>query len=1332
MAPRKQNQDDQYDDLRQMLETFTAGLQEALKPAVTDALHTVLDNQQQDRRENVQNRDHHLESDDEEMVGNLFADPARNQPRGHQRDDDLEQRQELARNTNSSRWESGFKVDIPEFSGSLNPEDFVDWLNMVEEILDFKKVPDDMRIPLVATRFKNRASAWWTQLKESRRRSGKQKIESWERLKKHMRRSFLPYNYEQTLYNKLQNLRQGSRSVDEYATEFFQMISRATLLETEEQLVSRFIGGLRSQIQLALQQFNPSSVSEAHQRAIALEQQYRANWSTGSTRTRFPPSASQQQPSASAPPDEQQVRSDKSAPLPDSIANFSQPRTSALCCYSCGENGHRQTACPKLNRRTLVTQDTEIIGGPCFDDYGSDEEHDGDVIEGDTGPASRLLVVRRSCLAPRAESESWLRTNLFRTTCTIKGKICKLIVDSGSCTNVLSEEAATKLGIQMTPHPRPQWYLSLLALTPIKWNVTLLPWMLVIFFLADRDVLHIGKSNTYSFVFGDRTVTLVPSPEKFDISPSTDRKKTALPPSRTPTSLLILPKADFEAELHDNPPLWALITSPICTPSVTPVPPEFIAMLDSFADVFPTDLPQGLPPLRDIQHHIDLMPNATLPNRPHYRMSPQEHDELRRQVEDLILKGHVRESLSPAAVPALLIPKKDGSWRMCVDSRTINKIIVRYRFPIPRLDDLLDQIGSASIFSKLDLKSGYHQIRIRLGDEWKTAFKTREGLFEWMVMPFGLSNAPSTFMRVMNQALRPFIGKFVVVYFDDILIFSKDMTSHLEHLEAVLLVLRRDKLFAARQKCVFGSSEVLSLGYIVSNQGLLVDPSKVEAIRSWPTPKTISDVRSFHGLASFYRRFVHHFSNITAPLTDCLKGSSFVWTPEANQAFETIKEKLTSAQILALPDFSQVFELHCDACKLGIGAVLSQRGRPIAFYSEKIADHDALKHLGSQDKISARHASWIAYLQQFTFVIKHQSGKTNKVADALSRRHSLLTTLHVNVVGFAALPELYPLDPFFGRVWSDLAAGIQSDYVLVDGFLFRDNRLCVPDCSLRLKILTELHEEGHVGRDRTLQLVQDSYYWPSLRRDVARHVERCVVCQRSKGHGSNSGLYMPLPIPTQPWTDISMDFVLGLPRTQRVRRSNGSYKSLFGRYVALFGCDNIKRWDSVLCKAEFAHNHAVNRSTKFCPFRVVYGVIPRGPVNLSVAPDITRDHGQTIDFVADVSFIHSQVHDNLQVASVKYKMDADRHRRDLQFSVGDYVWAVLTRDRFPPGTYNKLKARKIGPLEILEKINANAYRVRLPPEVRSSDVFNIKHLTPYVSHDDTEDSRTNLSLPRVT
>lgn len=195
-------------------------------------------------------------------------------------------------------------------------------------------------------------------------------------------------------------------------------------------------------------------------------------------------------------------------------------------------------------------------------------------------------------------------------------------------------------------------------------------------------------------------------------------------------------------------------------------------------------------------------------------------------------------------------------------------------------------------------------------------------------------------------------------------------------------------------------------------------------------------------------------------------------------------------------------------------------------------DHVALKYLGTQDKISSRHASWTAYLQQFTFVIKHQSGKLNKVADALSRRHALVSTLSVSVPGFEIFATLYATDPFFGSIWLDLTHAVRSDYSLVDGFIFKNNRICVPECSLRLQIIKELHSEGHVGRDRTLKLVTDSYFWPTLRRDVEWFLARCVTCQQGKGNATNAGLYLPLPIPTQPWSDISMDFVLGFPRTQ--------------------------------------------------------------------------------------------------------------------------------------------------------------------------------------------------------
>lgn len=755
--------------------------------------------------------------------------------------------------------------------------------------------------------------------------------------------------------------------------------------------MARFVGGLRQHIQHTLNLFNPLTVSEAHQQALTVEIQNRSNSSPWST-------SRQRQSNTTTPSPANTTPTADTAIIP---AEQARPaRTGTLRCFSCGEPGHRQSACQSRNRRGLLLdttgQDVELEFPeddlpPLFDE--SLEE-----LEVDSGVS---LMIRRSCLAPHTQTQDPRCHALFQTRCTVAGKVCKMIIDSGSSENVIAADAVKKLQLKDEDHQQPyqlawiqknnelcvtrralvsfsigdayrdQLYFDIVPMDSCHLLLGR-PWEF------DRRVIHDGYLNTYTFKFNNRSFTLkptIPTP----------------PPPSTP-KLLLLQKAPFEAAMQEEGHVFLLIPTPAEPAKAQHIPPEFLSIIEEFSDVFPDDLPPGLPPFRDIQHQIDFVPDASLPNRPHYRMSPKEHKELRKQVEDLVSKGFLRESLSPCAVPALLIPKKDGSWRMCVDSRAVNKITVRYRFPIPRLDDLLDQIVKARIFSKLDLRSGYHQIRIRQGDEWKTAFKTREGLFEWLVMPFGLSNAPSTFMRVMNQALRPFIGKFVVVYFDDILIFSLSFDEHIQHLREVLLVLRRDKLFATMKKCSFGSPQVHFLGYIVSSDGLSVDPDKVSAIQTWPQPTTLTEARSFHGLASFYRRFVHHFSSILAPLTDCIQTGTFLWTPAAVTAFQEIKNKLSSPLVLALPDFSLVFELHCDASKTGIGAVLSQNKLPIAFFSEKISgarfryitydiefyaivqaikhwrhylfhkefvlytDHDALKHLGTQEKVSARHA----------------------------------------------------------------------------------------------------------------------------------------------------------------------------------------------------------------------------------------------------------------------------------------------------------------------------------------------------------------------------------------
>ena len=306
------------------------------------------------------------------------------------------------------------------------------------------------------------------------------------------------------------------------------------------------------------------------------------------------------------------------------------------------------------------------------------------------------------------------------------------------------------------------------------------------------------------------------------------------------------------------------------------------------------------------------------------------------------------------------------------------------------------------MFSKIDLHSGYHQIRIQEGDEWKTTFKTKHGLYEWLFMPFGLSYAPSNFIRIMNHVFHEYIGRFVLVYFDDILIYSRTMDEHLRHLRLVFECLRNESLYINRAKCSFVSDRTNFLGFIVTKDGITVDESKITAIRDWPTPTTPTQVRSFLGLAGFYRRFVRDFSTLAAPLHGLTKKATVVkWLPSHEAAFRALKEALYSAPVLQLPDFTKFFEVECDTSDLGVGAVLHQNKRPIAFFSEKFSvpqlnyptydkelyaliralqtwqhylwprefilhtDHAALAFLKSQTHFSRRHARWVEFLESF-------------------------------------------------------------------------------------------------------------------------------------------------------------------------------------------------------------------------------------------------------------------------------------------------------------------------------------------------------------------------------
>jgi len=423
---------------------------------------------------------------------------------------------------------------------------------------------------------------------------------------------------------------------------------------------------------------------------------------------------------------------------------------------------------------------------------------------------------------------------------------------------------------------------------------------------------------------------------------------------------------------------------------------------------------------------------------------------------------------------------------MCVDYRALNKITIKNRYPLPRIDELLERLEGATVFSKLDLTSGYNQIRIEETSIAKTAFRTRYGHLEYLVLPFGLTNAPATFMTLMNSVFGSLLDKCVLIYIDDILIFSRTREQHLKDLRVVLEMLRTHQLYAKLSKCEFMVDSVEFLGHIMSDQGISVDPHKVESVKKWPAPKNTSELRSFLGLATFYQKFVKGFSQIAAPLTELLrKENRFEWSGQHDTAFAELKEALTKAPVLLVPDPRKPFQMDTDASDFAVGAVISQmdrRGnlRPVAFHSRKLnpseinystrekellaivdtlrkyrylllgtpikifTDHESLKYFRTQPNLTRRQARWSQSLSEFDHEIIYKPGKTNVVADALSRR----ADLKLEAVQVVAIPkdtitqiqEALHRDKEFGVVFAAIQQGSREAthqrYCIIDGLLY--------------------------------------------------------------------------------------------------------------------------------------------------------------------------------------------------------------------------------------------------------------------------------------------------------
>ncbi|KAF0923711.1 hypothetical protein E2562_006683 [Oryza meyeriana var. granulata] len=465
---------------------------------------------------------------------------------------------------------------------------------------------------------------------------------------------------------------------------------------------------------------------------------------------------------------------------------------------------------------------------------------------------------------------------------------------------------------------------------------------------------------------------------------------------------------------------------------------------------------------------------------------------------------------------------------------------------------------------------------MRPEDVHKTAFRTHDGLYEFLVMPFGLCNAPATFQSLMNDVLRPYLRRFVLVFFDDILIYSQTWADHLRHLRVVLSELARHSLFVKRSKCSFGAPSVAYLGHVISAAGVAMDPSKVQAIHDWPVPRSARAVRGFLGLAGYYRKFVHNYGAIAAPLTALLKKEGFAWNDEAAAAFGALKGAVTSAPVLSLPDFTKPFVVECDASTYGFGAVLIQEGHPIAFFSRPVAprhrslaayereliglvlavrhwrpylwgrrfvvktDHYSLKYLLDQRLATIPQHHWVGKLLGFDFAVEYKSGVSNTVADALSRRDTEEDTLgELRVVSaprfdfIARLRQAQATDPALVTIHDDIQAGTRAaPWSVRDGMILYDDRLYIPPASpLLQEIVAAVHDDGHEGVQRTMHRLRRDFHFPHMRRLVQDFVRRCITCQRYKSeHLLPAGLLMPLPVPTVVWADIGLDFIEALPR----------------------------------------------------------------------------------------------------------------------------------------------------------------------------------------------------------
>uniref|UniRef100_A0A674ED49 Gypsy retrotransposon integrase-like protein 1 n=1 Tax=Salmo trutta TaxID=8032 RepID=A0A674ED49_SALTR len=610
--------------------------------------------------------------------------------------------------------------------------------------------------------------------------------------------------------------------------------------------------------------------------------------------------------------------------------------------------------------------------------------------------------------------------------------------------------------------------------------------------------------------------------------------------------------------------------------STVRIPPEYADLALAFCKNKATQLP----PNRRGDCVINLLADAALPRSHVYPLSQVETVAMETYVSESLRQGYIRSSTSPASSNFFFVKKKDGGLRPCIDYRGLNQIPVRYSYLLPLIATAFESMHGVRFFTKLDLRSVYNLVHIREGDEWKTVFSTTSGHYEYLVMLKGLMNAPSVFQSFVDEIFRDLHGQDVVVYIDDILIYSTTRAEHVSLVRNVLGQLLEHDLYVKAEKCLFFQQVVSFLGYRISTSGAEMESDRIAAVRNWPIPTTVKEVQRFLGFANYYRRFIRGFGQVAAPITSLLKRGPvrLQWTAEADRAFGQLRALFTSAPVLAHPDPSLAFIVEVDASEAGNGAVLSQRAgmppklHPCAFFSKKLSsternydvgdrellavvkaltswrhwlekakhpfliwtDHRNLEYIRAARRLNPHQARWAMFFTHFVFTLSYRPGSQNTKADALSQLYDT---------------EQWPMDQtprllascLVAPVMWDLDADIeQASHTEPAPLQCPVGRLYVPS-AVRDQLIYWAHtspSSGHLGIGRMMHCLTGKYWWPTLAKGVRVYVSSCLVCAQCKApRYMPIGKLKPLPVPRRPWSHLSVDFLTDLPLSQGTLRS---------------------------------------------------------------------------------------------------------------------------------------------------------------------------------------------------